>query len=178
MRKLSLEELERISVRDFKSSKKLAITIVLDDIRSAMNVGSIFRTADAFRIQKIVLCGITATPPHKEILKTAIGANESVDWEYCENVLQTYEKLKAENNIIIGIEQTSKSQSILSFEPAINISYALFFGNEVHGLNDELLPLLDQAIEIPQFGIKHSLNVAVCAGIVLWHFAKERLKVL
>jgi tRNA G18 (ribose-2'-O)-methylase SpoU len=168
MRKLKLEELNRVSLDDFKQLKKQNIVVVLDDIRSALNVGSIFRSSDAFNIERILLTGLTACPPHKEITKTAIGATESVKWEYNQSILETMKKLKEENYSLIAIEQTTKSIPINQFKKEENKKYALVFGNEVEGINDGILPLIDQAIEIPQYGTKHSLNVAVCAGIILY----------
>lgn len=176
MRKLKLEELGRISTSEFRAQEKIPIVVVLDNIRSAMNVGSFFRTSDAFKIERILLCGITAQPPHKEILKTAIGATQSVNWSYHENILKATEGLKVEGYKIVGIEQTTESISIADYSVQIDQKYAILFGNEVQGLSDELLPELDQAIEIPQFGTKHSLNVSVCGGIVLWHFVRPFLK--
>ncbi len=170
MRKLKLEELGRIGIEDFKSIDKIPIVVVLDNIRSAMNVGSFFRTSDAFKIEKLVLCGITATPPHKEILKTAIGASASVDWQHQSQIETTLQELKNNDFQIIGIEQTDESQDMSSFVVDTTKKYALVFGNEVKGISNEALPLIDKALEIPQFGTKHSLNVSVCGGIVMWHF--------
>lgn len=168
MRKLKLEELNRPSIEEYKKQKKIPVVVVLDDIRSAMNVGSIFRTADAFSIEKIYICGITAKPPHREITKTAIGATESVDWEYSKDIQKTLEYLKSEDYTLIGIEQTTNS-SMLSHDSFNNKNkYALVLGNEVKGLSNSILPHIDQFIEIEQFGTKHSLNVAVCTGIILW----------
>ena len=174
MRKLKLDELNRLSIEEYRISIKLAITVVLDNIRSAMNVGSIFRTADAFAIEKIILCGITATPPHREITKTAIGATESVEWEYEKEIVIAVNKLKSQNYTLIGVEQTSESKTLGS-TIIQDEKIAIIFGNEVEGISDEILPLLDDCIEIPQFGTKHSLNVSVCAGIVLWEVAKTKL---
>ena len=175
MRKLSLEELGRVGVEDFKILDKILIVVVLDNIRSAMNVGSFFRTSDAFKLEKIYLCGITATPPHKEILKTAIGASSSVSWSHHEKIEDAIALLKNDDYRIIGIEQTDQSESLLDFEVSSEEKYALTFGNEVQGISESILPMLDVALEIPQYGTKHSLNVSVCGGIVLWHFAKEFL---
>lgn len=171
MRKLKLEELGRISNEAYKEIAKIPVVVVLDNIRSAMNVGSFFRTSDAFKLEKIILCGITARPPHKEILKTAIGATQSVDWQYHEDVVKSVKDLKTEGYQIIGIEQTSESLPLVKFEVRTELKYTLIFGNEVQGITSSLLPILDGAIEIQQFGTKHSLNVSVCGGIVLWHFA-------
>lgn len=170
MKKLQLEELNRYSVEEFKRLPKTPIVIVLDNIRSALNVGSIFRTADAFALQGIHLCGITAQPPHREILKTAIGATESVDWQYFPNPADSLDQLRREGYRIIGIEQTDASTPLQLFQTSTDQPCALVFGNEVGGLSDAILPQLDACIEIPQFGTKHSLNVAVCVGIVVWTF--------
>jgi len=170
MKKLNLLELNRISLENFKKTQKKDLIIILDNIRSALNIGSIFRTADAFLYSKIVLTGICATPPNREILKTAIGATESVDWEYIENIKAAVEKYKLLDYKIIGIEQTNESIPLMDYP--IHDKAALIFGNEVGGIDDSIINLLDCSIEIPQFGTKHSLNVAVCAGIVMWEFAK------
>ena len=168
MRKLDVLELKRIDVERFRKASKIPVVVVLDNIRSGLNVGSIFRTADAFRLEKIVLCGITARPPHKEIFKTSIGATNSVDWVYEENVVSAVQTLRRERYEIIGIEQTDKSIPLPTLSRSPEERFALIFGNEVGGLSDAILPLLDLAVEVPQFGTKHSLNVSVCAGIVLW----------
>ena len=175
MRKLKLEELNRKTQEEFKLAPKSNIVVVLDNIRSAMNVGSFFRTADAFALNKILLCGITARPPHKEIQKTAIGADRSMDWEYFEHVEDALSSLKKEKYTLIGLEQTDQSLFLQDYNAVKNEKYALVFGNEVMGLSDSILPLLDHCIEIPQFGTKHSFNVAVSGGIALWHFMKDRL---
>lgn len=170
MKKLNLLELNRISIENFKKTEKKDLIIILDNIRSALNIGSIFRTADAFLFKKIILTGICATPPNREILKTAIGATDSVDWEYFEDVKDAVIHYKSDNYKIIGIEQTDISIPLQSYP--IHQKVALVFGNEVGGIDDSILELLDCSIEIPQFGTKHSLNVAVCAGIVMWEFSK------
>jgi tRNA G18 (ribose-2'-O)-methylase SpoU len=167
MRKLKNNELARISAEDFKSAKKTPIIVVLDNVRSAMNVGSVFRTADAFLIEKIYLCGITATPPNKEIMKTALGANDSVDWEYIKDTKDIIRKLKAENHQIVGVEQTKNATFLNNFEP-LNKKVVLVFGHEVFGVSQEVIDLCDECIEIPQFGTKHSLNISVSVGVVLW----------
>jgi tRNA G18 (ribose-2'-O)-methylase SpoU len=167
MRKLSTDELNRISAEDFSEAKKLPIIAVLDDIRSLNNIGSFFRTADAFKIEAIYLCGITATPPHREIQKTALGATETVSWEYYFTVNEAISKLKSAGYKIVCVEQTSESKALWEFE--ITSKTALIFGNEVDGVSSESVRLCDFAVEIPQSGTKHSLNVAVCGGIVLWH---------
>lgn len=172
MKKLKLEELNRVSVEKYREQFKIPVVVVLDSIRSALNVGSIFRTSDAFCIQEIMLCGFTATPPHKEINKTAIGATESVKWSFFENISEAVNQLKSNNFTLIGIEQTDKSIPLHEFLIDPKVNYALFLGNEVDGLSDEIMPYLDYSIEIPQYGTKHSLNVAVCAGIVLYEFGK------
>lgn len=172
MRKLKLEELERVSIDEYKSATKIPVVAVLDNIRSAMNVGSVFRTADAFAIEKIIICGISATPPNREITKTAIGATESVVWEYIENVSDAVAQLKNEGYTIAGIEQTDASVLLTDYTFKTE-KIAVVFGNEVDGVSDEVINELDVCIEIPQFGTKHSLNVSVCAGIVLWELAKK-----
>ncbi len=173
MRKLSLKELNRIDIPSFKQIEKVPIVVVLDNIRSALNVGSVFRTADAFALEKVMLCGITAKPPHKEILKTAIGASQSVDWEYHEDVVQAVSNLKEQNYQIVGVEQTDQTVALQDFHFQKGEKYALILGNEVKGLHENLLPLLDVCLEIPQFGTKHSLNVSVCTGIVLWEGLRQ-----
>jgi len=170
MRKLKLKELNRIGIEEFKIKEKLPIVLVLDNIRSAMNVGSFFRTADAFALEKIYICGISATPPHKEINKTAIGATDSMSWEYKKTTRECILELKNQGYIISGIEQIDTSIMLQDITPDKSKKHALIFGNEVDGISDDILDLLDNAIEIPQFGTKHSFNVAVSGGIVLWHF--------
>lgn len=168
MRKLANSELERKSVEDFKQAEKTPIIIVLDDIRSLHNIGSVFRTADAFLIEKIYLCGITATPPNKEIHKTALGATETVSWEYAKDVLDVIATLKAENTSVLAIEQVENSISLQDFIPEEGKKYALVFGNEVKGVSQEAIKNCEGTIEIPQLGTKHSLNISVSAGIVVW----------
>jgi 23S rRNA (guanosine2251-2'-O)-methyltransferase len=168
MKKLKLEELGRITVDEFKEAEKLPVCIVLDNVRSLHNVGSAFRTADAFRIQKIYLTGITGIPPHREIHKTALGATDSVAWEYVERSADAVDKLKSEGYRIVAIEQTTESRPLNKFVPAENEKLCLVFGNEVNGVSDEVIELADAALEIPQHGTKHSLNVSVCLGIVVW----------
>jgi tRNA G18 (ribose-2'-O)-methylase SpoU len=173
MRKLKLQELNRLTITEYKDSQKLPIVVVLDNIRSGLNIGSFFRTGDAFRIDKIYLTGITATPPHREITKTAIGATESVDWEYADDVAMCIKQLKDHGYEIYGIEQTDSSIPLSQIElTKTDKPVALVFGNEVNGLTDSILPLIDTSVEIEQFGTKHSLNVSVCAGICMWQFAK------
>ncbi|WP_264519711.1 RNA methyltransferase [Flavobacterium sp. N1994] len=168
MRKLENKELERKSVEDFKDATKTPIIIVLDDIRSLHNIGSVFRTADAFLIEKIYLCGITAIPPHKEIHKTALGATETVSWEYQNDVLSVIENLKAENVAVFAIEQVENAVFLQDFKPENDKKYALVFGNEVFGVAQKAIEICDGSIEIPQLGTKHSLNISVSAGIVVW----------
>jgi tRNA G18 (ribose-2'-O)-methylase SpoU len=173
MKKLKLEELGRISVDEFKESEKLPACIVLDNVRSLHNVGSAFRTADAFRIEKIYLTGITGTPPHREIQKSALGATESVNWQYAESTVTLLQQLKREGYTIVLIEQTTGSKPLHLFLPEAGARYCLVFGNEVHGVSEEAIPLGDLALEIPQIGTKHSLNVSVCLGIVCWEFFRK-----
>lgn len=173
MRKLKLTELNRDSVESYKAKSKIPVTIVLDNIRSALNVGSVFRTSDAYLIEKIYLCGITAKPPHKEITKSAIGATESVAWEYIEKVTDCVSDLQNRSYEIIGVEQTDESVELNNFKIKSDKKYALIFGNEVNGISTDLLEMLDASVELPQFGTKHSLNISVCAGIVIWEFWKS-----
>lgn len=168
MRKIANSELARLDIREFKRHPKNPLVLVLDDVRSMHNVGSAFRTADAFILEKIYLCGITGTPPHREINKTALGATDSVDWEYVEDVEAMVTGLRSEGYKILVIEQTDVSQSLPVFKPLKNEKYALIFGNEVFGVKECLLPLADHCLEIPQFGTKHSLNISVSIGIVVW----------
>ncbi len=173
MKKLKLEELGRISVDQFKESEKLQVCIVLDNVRSLHNVGSAFRTADAFRIEKIYLTGITGTPPHREIQKSALGATESVAWEYVENSAKAIQDLKSQGYTIVIIEQTTESKALNEFIPDKNTKYCLVFGNEVNGVSEAVIVQGDVAIEIPQIGTKHSLNISVCLGIVCWEFFRK-----
>lgn len=175
MRKLKNNELERISVEKFKKSKKNPIVVVLDNVRSALNVGSIFRTSDAFLIKKIILCGITATPPNSKIHKTALGATNTVDWEYHKRVSTAINKLKKENYKIIAVEQVDKGISLTDYNNK-DSSIALVFGHEVNGVSQSIIDIADEIIEIPQFGTKHSLNIAVSAGIVIWDLCKRIYK--
>lgn len=168
MRKLENSELDRKTVTDFKLADKTPIVIILDDIRSLHNIGSVFRTSDAFLIEKIYLCGITATPPNKEIHKTALGATDTVAWEYAKDVLEVISKLKAENTIVYAIEQVENAVFLDNFQPIKETKYALVFGNEVYGVSQEAIKMCDGCIEIPQLGTKHSLNISVSAGIVVW----------
>ena len=168
MRKLKNAELNRLDVDEFKNAKKTPIILVLDNVRSTHNVGSIFRTADAFRIQEIILCGITATPPHKEIRKTALGATESVQWQYSKNTFDAVDRLKTKGVVVLAIEQAEGSTSLSDFTPKPNTTYALVFGHEVKGVSQEIVSAANKVLEIPQEGIKHSLNVSVSVGLVVW----------
>ena len=171
MRKLLNNELGRKSIGQFKESEKSPFVIVLDNVRSQSNVGSVFRSADAFLIQKICLCGITAKPPNREIRKTALGATESVDWVWYESTTEAVNDLKKEGYIIVGIEQTEGSVELQNLEVKKGCRYALIFGHEVNGVSQEVINMCDMCAEIPQFGTKHSFNIAVSAGIVLWELA-------
>lgn len=168
MRKIENSELDRKSIEEFKQAEKTPIIIVLDDIRSLHNIGSVFRTSDAFLIEKIYLCGITATPPNKEINKTALGATDTVTWEYQKEVIQVISDLKSENIEVYAIEQVENAIFLDDFKTETNKKYALVFGNEVFGVNQEAVKLCNGAIEIPQLGTKHSLNISVSTGIVIW----------
>ena len=172
MEKNSMENLGRMSVNDFKTRPKIPLTLVLDSVRSGLNVGSIFRTADAFALERVLLCGITAQPPHREILKTALGSTDSVDWAYFPEATTAIRTLKAEGYIVLAIEQTTEKTWLHDFFPEKEKRYAFVLGNEVEGVDNEVLELCDGALEIPQFGTKHSLNVAVAAGIVAWEFVR------
>jgi 23S rRNA (guanosine2251-2'-O)-methyltransferase len=173
MKKLKLEELGRISVDEFKEADKIPVCILLDNVRSLHNVGSVFRTADAFRIEKIFLTGITGTPPHREIEKTALGATASVTWQHFEKPEEAARQLKINGYKIIIIEQTSESIPLQKLSPVINEKYCLVFGNEVNGVSEEVIEQASLAVEIPQTGTKHSLNISVCAGIVVWEVFKK-----
>ena len=172
-KKLKLEELGRIDLETFKKTDKIPLVVVLDNVRSMHNVGAIFRTADSFLIEKIVLCGITPIPPHREIHKAALGATESVTWIYEKNIDDALINLSKENFQLIGIEQTTNSKKLHDFEIEKQNKYALVLGNEVDGLSENALHLYDEFLEIPQLGTKHSLNVSVCGGIVMWEFFKN-----
>ena len=173
MRKLKNSELGRLNVEEFKKTDKIPLIVVLDNIRSLNNIGSVFRTSDAFLIEKIYLCGITAKPPHKDIHKTALGATESVEWEYVEDALSLIRKLQANNVIVASIEQAEKSTMLQNFEIEKAQRYAVVFGNEVKGVQQEIVSTSNYCIEIPQFGTKHSLNISVSAGVVLWDLFKK-----
>ncbi len=174
MKKLKLQELGRISIPAFKEAEKIPVCILLDSVRSLHNVGSAFRTADAFRIEKIYLTGITGTPPHREIHKTALGATDSVEWEYAEDAAEAIKKLKIQGNKIVVVEQTTESIPLQKFIPKPETKYCLVFGNEVHGVSEEVIAEADLALEIPQAGTKHSLNISVCLGIVVWEVFKMK----
>jgi 23S rRNA (guanosine2251-2'-O)-methyltransferase len=173
MRKLRTEELNRLSVEQYKEGTKAPVVVVLDNIRSQQNTGSVFRTADAFRLEAVWLCGITATPPHREIHRAALGATESVDWKYFNSTEEALRVLRSGGYLLIGIEQTDRSVSLRDYIPPAGMRLALVFGNEVSGLDEKVLPLLDACLEIPQFGTKHSFNVAVSAGIVIWELVSK-----
>jgi 23S rRNA (guanosine2251-2'-O)-methyltransferase len=173
MRKLKNSELGRLNVEDFKKTDKIPLIVILDNIRSLNNIGSVFRTSDAFLIEKIYLCGITAQPPHKDIHKTALGATESVEWEYVEDTLSLVEKLKAEKLKVLAIEQAENSTMLQDFIVEPNQKYAIVMGNEVKGVQQEVVSASNYCIEIPQFGTKHSLNISVSCGVVLWDLFKK-----
>jgi 23S rRNA (guanosine2251-2'-O)-methyltransferase len=176
MKKLKLDDLNRVSVEDFKNQEKLPVVVVLDNLRSMHNVGSVFRTADGFSIEKIYLCGITAQPPHREIEKTALGATQSIEWVHTETTVEAIQQLKQDGYKIMAIEQAQNSTMLHDFRPDLNQKFALIFGNEVNGVSEEVMAIIDECIEIPQFGTKHSFNIVISAGIVLWDFfAKLRL---
>lgn len=173
MRKLQNSELQRKSVDDFRQARKTPLIVVLDDVRSGHNIGSVFRTADAFLLEKIVLCGITATPPNKEIYKTALGATDTVQWEHSPSVTDTIEKLKSDGVKVYAIEQVENAVMLNDFNPEKGQRYALVFGNEVFGVAQQAIALCDGSIEIPQLGTKHSLNISVSAGIVIWDLFRK-----
>ena len=167
MKKLKNKDLQRINIEEFKIAKKTPITIVLDNVRSALNVGSVFRTSDAFLIENIILCGITATPPNKEIRKAALGSTDSVNWKHVQNTTDALDQLIKEGYYVIGVEQADKSTLLNKFKlPKKPI--AIIMGNEVNGVDQQVIDLCNEVIEIPQFGTKHSLNIAVTTGIVIW----------
>ena len=175
MKKLRTIEMQRLSVEEFKEADKLPLIVVLDDVRSMHNVGSVFRTGDAFRIEAVYLCGITSTPPMAEIHKTALGAEDSVNWKYFPSALEAVSALKAEGYDIYAIEQAHGSTMLQDFKPQTDKKYAVILGNEVKGVHQEVVDASDGCLEIPQFGTKHSMNVSVTGGIVIWHFAQIRL---
>jgi len=173
MRKIKNEELNRLSADEFREAAKTPVVLVLDDVRSAMNVGSAFRTSDAFLLEKICLCGITAIPPHREINKTALGAQETMAWEHHESVNNCLETLRQEGYQIVAVEQADQSTSLLEFEVRPEQQYAFVFGNEVFGVNESVVETADHVLEIPQYGSKHSLNISVSIGVVLWDYLSK-----
>ncbi|MEO9872299.1 RNA methyltransferase [Ekhidna sp.] len=173
MKKLKNEELNRLSPEEFKDTEKIPAVLVLDDVRSAMNVGSAFRTSDAFCLEKIYLCGITAQPPHREINKTALGAQDSVEWEHKETIVDCIADLKKNGYAVIAVEQADKSTSLLDFSIDKEAKYAFVFGNEVFGVSDHVVETADIVLEIPQYGTKHSLNISVSIGVVLWDYVSK-----
>lgn len=173
MRKLKNEELNRLSVEDYKSAEKSNLILILDNVRSLNNIGSVFRTADAFRIQKIFLCGITAKPPHRDIQKTALGATDSVDWEYADDTLEVVNKLKKQDVKILSIEQAEDSTMLQDFQFRPLETYAMVFGHEVKGVQQKVVKKSDAVIEIPQFGTKHSVNISVSVGICCWAYFEK-----
>jgi tRNA G18 (ribose-2'-O)-methylase SpoU len=168
MKKLRTSELNRLSIEDFQKSEKNPVVVVLDNIRSMNNIGSVFRTCDAFRVEKLFLCGITATPPHREIQKTALDATESVDWKYFEDTVSAIQSLKQNGFTVFAVEQTDDSFLLNHLEVKHNEKIAIVFGNEINGISDDALLICDHGLEIPQYGTKHSLNISVSVGIVLW----------
>jgi 23S rRNA (guanosine2251-2'-O)-methyltransferase len=168
MRKLKNSELDRLSVDEFKDTKKTPLIVILDNIRSLNNIGSVFRTSDAFLIEKIYLCGITAKPPHKDIHKTALGSTDTVVWEYVKDTLEVVKSLQAQNVKVISIEQAENATMLNNFTPQPKTTYAIVFGNEVKGVQQEVVNTSDVVIEIPQYGTKHSLNISVSCGVVIW----------
>jgi tRNA G18 (ribose-2'-O)-methylase SpoU len=173
MRKLKNSELNRVSVEEFKEMEKLPVRIILDNIRSLMNVGSVFRTSDAFLIKEIILCGITATPPHREIQKTALGATESVDWRYVESTADAVRELQEQDIKVYAIEQAEESKMLDHVQFNFDNEIAIVMGNEVKGVSDEVMELVDDCIELPQFGTKHSLNISVTTGILIWELFQQ-----
>ena len=175
-KKISNTDLERLDVETYKAMQKSPIVVVLDNVRSLNNVGAFFRTSDAFAVNSIFLCGITAQPPHREINKTALGATESVDWQHFESTLKALHQLKTEGYKLVAIEQTEQSTSLHNFTRKENEKIAIVFGHEVNGVDQEVINICDEVIEIPQFGTKHSLNVSVSAGVILWELTKVKLQ--
>lgn len=173
MRKLKITELNRMNVEEFKKSDKMSLVVVMDEVRSMYNVGSVFRTSDAFRVAGIYLCGITAVPPHPEIHKTALGAEDTVEWHYFPSTREAVERLRADGFTILSIEQVEGSTMLQNMHIESGKKYAIVMGNEVKGVKQEIVDMSDGCIEIPQFGTKHSLNVSTTAGIVIWEFAKQ-----
>ena len=172
MRKLKITEMGRMTVEQFHAAEKMPLVVVLDGVRSLYNVGSVFRTSDAFRVAAVILCGITATPPNAEIHKTALGAEDSVEWKYFDTALEAVEALKSNSYEVYSVEQAHGSTMLQEFTPIYNNRYAVILGNEVKGVHQEVIDVSDGCLEIPQFGTKHSMNVSVTAGIIIWHFAQ------
>lgn len=175
MHKLKITEMNRLNVEEFKQAEKLPLVVILDDVRSLHNVGSVFRSSDAFLVQSIYLCGITATPPQPDIHKTALGAEDTVSWKYFKNTLDAVKELQAEGYIVYATEQVEESIKLQNLQLDTTKKYAIIMGNEVKGVKQEVVDYSDGCIEIPQFGTKHSLNVSVTAGIVIWEFARQLL---
>lgn len=176
MRKLKVTEMGRISIEEFKQSEKMPLTVVLDNVRSLHNVGAVFRTGDAFRVERVLLCGITATPPNAEIHKTALGGEDSVDWQYFPSTAEAVARLKEEGYTVWSVEQAEGSVMLNDIHPDTTCRHAVVLGNEVKGVEQTVVDMSDGCIEIPQFGTKHSLNVSVAAGIVMWEFARQMMK--
>ena len=173
MRKVRTIEMQRLTVEEFRQAEKMPLVVVLDDVRSMHNVGSVFRTADCFRVQELVLCGITGCPPHAELHKTALGAEDCVSWRYFPTALEAVKKLKEEGFTVLSVEQVEHSTKLPTFVPKHGVKYAIVLGNEVKGVHQEVVDASDGCLEIPQLGTKHSMNVSVTAGIVIYHFARE-----
>jgi tRNA G18 (ribose-2'-O)-methylase SpoU len=176
MQKKTIEELQRISIEQFKTKEKLPLVVVLDNVRSLHNVGSVFRTSDAYLVQRIFLCGITATPPSAEIHKTALGAEDSVEWHYFPKTEDALQQLKNEGFVVLSVEQAKNSLSLISLQLDADKKYAIVLGNEVKGVQQQVVDMSDGCVELPQYGTKHSLNVSVTAGIVIWDFYKQMQK--
>lgn len=176
MRKLKITELNRLTVDEFKQANKLPLAVILDEVRSLHNIGSVFRTSDAFLVERIYLCGITATPPHPEMHKTALGAEDTVDWKYVKHTLEAVEELHNEGYKVLAIEQVEGSTMLDELELEPDKKYAIVMGNEVKGVQQEVVNACDGCVEIPQYGTKHSLNVSVTTGIILWEFANKLMK--
>jgi tRNA G18 (ribose-2'-O)-methylase SpoU len=172
MRKVRTIEMKRLTVEEYREAEKLPLVVILDDIRSMYNIGSVFRTCDAFRVEAVCLCGICQTPPHTEIHKTALGAEEIVSWRYFNTALEAVEELKKAGYMVFSVEQVEHSTKLQTFEPQRGLKYAVVMGNEVKGVHQEVVDASDGCLEIPQLGTKHSMNVSVTAGIIIWHFAK------
>ena len=175
MRKLKVTEMNRLTVDEFRTSDKMPLTVVLDDVRSLYNVGSVLRSCDAFRVEEVVLCGITAAPPHPEIHKTALGAEDSVSWRHADSALEAVRELRRQGVTVMAVEQCEGSTMLNTFVPETGRRYAIVLGNEVKGVRQDVVDECDGCLEIPQFGTKHSLNVSVTAGIVVWHFCQASM---